>query len=300
MDWSEVGREFFALSPPRKSGAFATCWKPAPLPGAGSGLLNGGVPARILRQRSGLPNRAALVNNLGGWRFLPPSPGPFTRYEARSLSRSLSGSFPGRLRRRPRRPCSTGAASSPAGACAPPPIPSPRPEGRHNACGGYLSSGEVHSAAADWSRYPVGTRFKIVETGELCQIDDYGSALVGTNTIDLYKNSRGKMNTWGVRIVHIQILQWGSARKSLEILAPRCRNSHVRPHGGRAAKTDPGCAAQIPQSLLTRSIMKLLVTGGAGYIGSICVEQLLEQGHRSLFSTISPKATARRWIRARN
>jgi 3D (Asp-Asp-Asp) domain-containing protein len=101
--------------------------------------------------------------------------------------------------------------------------------GRHNACGGYLSGGQVHSAAADWSRYPVGTRFKIAETGEVCQIDDYGSALVGTNTIDLYKDSRGKMNRWGVRMVHIQILQWGSARQSLEILTPRCRNAHVRP-----------------------------------------------------------------------
>jgi 3D (Asp-Asp-Asp) domain-containing protein len=104
------------------------------------------------------------------------------------------------------------------------------PGGRHDACGGILNDcAAVHSAAADWSRYPVGTVFKIVETGEVCQIDDYGSALIGTNTIDLYKDSRGKMRTWGVRMVHIQILAWGSARRSLEILTPRAGCSHVRP-----------------------------------------------------------------------
>ena len=103
------------------------------------------------------------------------------------------------------------------------------PGGRHDACGGILSTGAIHSAAADWSRYPVGTRFKIIETGEICEIDDYGSALVGTNTIDLYKDNSRQMRNWGVRMVHIKILVWGSPRRSLEILTPRARNSHVRP-----------------------------------------------------------------------
>ena len=103
------------------------------------------------------------------------------------------------------------------------------PGGRHDACGGILSTGAIHSAAADWSRYPVGTRFKIIETGEICEIDDYGSALVGTNTIDLYKGSNRQMRTWGVRMVHIKILVWGSPRRSLEILTPRAGYSRVRP-----------------------------------------------------------------------
>lgn len=105
---------------------------------------------------------------------------------------------------------------------------SAEPGGHHDACGGWLTTGAIHSAAADWSRYPVGTRFQIVETGEICEINDYGSALVGTNTIDLYKDSRRDMREWGVRMVHIRILEWGSARRSLEILTPRCASSHVR------------------------------------------------------------------------
>jgi 3D (Asp-Asp-Asp) domain-containing protein len=105
---------------------------------------------------------------------------------------------------------------------------SAEPGGKHDACGGMLTTGAIHSAAADWSRYPVGTRFEIVETGEVCEIDDYGSALVGTNTIDLYQDNRRQMRDWGVRMVHIKILEWGSPRRSLEILTPRCRSSHVR------------------------------------------------------------------------
>jgi 3D (Asp-Asp-Asp) domain-containing protein len=101
--------------------------------------------------------------------------------------------------------------------------------GHRDAVGGTLSAGAMHSAAADWSRYPVGTIFKIVETGEMCQIDDYGSALIGTDTIDLYKDSRRDMRNWGVRMVHIQILVWGSPRRSLEILTPRAHNRHIQP-----------------------------------------------------------------------
>lgn len=101
------------------------------------------------------------------------------------------------------------------------------PGGSNSACGHPLRCQQIHSAASDWSRYPVGTRFQIISTGELCEIDDYGSALVGTDTIDLYKNSRRGMNAWGVRNVEIKILQWGSPRRSLEILSPRMRNAHV-------------------------------------------------------------------------
>jgi 3D (Asp-Asp-Asp) domain-containing protein len=100
--------------------------------------------------------------------------------------------------------------------------------GSRNAIGQRLKSGKLNSAASDWSRFPVGTRFKIINTGEICQIDDYGSALVGTNTIDLYKTSRASMNRWGVRYVDIEILEWGSPSKSLEVLTPRVRNRHVR------------------------------------------------------------------------
>ena len=84
------------------------------------------------------------------------------------------------------------------------------------------------SAAADWSRFPLGTRFRIVGTKEVFEIDDYGSALIGTNTIDLYKPSRLEMRRWGMRHVDIDILEWGSNERSLTVLAPRAHNGHVR------------------------------------------------------------------------
>lgn len=97
-----------------------------------------------------------------------------------------------------------------------------------NACGDSLMSGPLKSAACDWSRWPVGTVFRIQETGETYVVDDYGWALAGRNTIDLYKPSRSAMNAWGVRRVNIEILKWGDARRSLSILEPRSRYAHVR------------------------------------------------------------------------
>ncbi len=100
--------------------------------------------------------------------------------------------------------------------------------GPHNALGTYLSGRQVMSAASDWSRFPLGTRFRIADTNEEYVIDDYGMALVGTDTIDLYKPSRLDMRRWGVRHVDIDILQWGSEEQSLKVLAPRAKHRCAR------------------------------------------------------------------------
>lgn len=100
--------------------------------------------------------------------------------------------------------------------------------GARNAIGHRLSAKNVMSAAADWSRWPLGTKFRIVDTDEIFQIDDYGGALIGTGTIDLYKSNRLAMKRWGVRAVDIDIIEWGSKEKSLEVLAPRKNNRVVR------------------------------------------------------------------------
>ena len=82
--------------------------------------------------------------------------------------------------------------------------------GRKTALGTTLrSSSKYTSAAADWSRFPPGTTFKIAGNQTTYVVDDYGSALVGTNTIDLYKPSRSSMNRWGARNVSIKILKVG-------------------------------------------------------------------------------------------
>src|SRR5437762_13467517 len=100
--------------------------------------------------------------------------------------------------------------------------------GRRTAIGKSLSSQKQTRAAADWSRFPLGTRFQIVGTQNRYIIDDYGGALIGTNTIDLYKTSRGAVRAWGVRHVDIEILEWGSKQQSLKVLVPRKRNQLVR------------------------------------------------------------------------
>src|SRR5215212_2967840 len=89
--------------------------------------------------------------------------------------------------------------------------------GHHNAIGTYLSGRHVMSAASDWSRYPLGTRFRVASTNEEYIIDDYGTALIGTDTIDLYKITRSDVRKWGVRYMDIDILQWGSDEESLKV-----------------------------------------------------------------------------------
>ena len=99
---------------------------------------------------------------------------------------------------------------------------------RSNAIGTPLKSGALSSAAADWSHWPLGTRFRVVETGREYIIDDVGGALVGTNTIDLFKPNSRAMNRWGVRDVTIEILEWGSPEESLEILKDRRKSRPAR------------------------------------------------------------------------
>jgi 3D (Asp-Asp-Asp) domain-containing protein len=124
--------------------------------------------------------------------------------------------------------------------------------GRHNALGFSLSGRRVMSAASDWSRFPLGTRFRVVGTNEEYMIDDYGTALVGTGTIDLYKPTRLEMKRWGVRHVDIDILQWGSEERSLKVLAPRAKHKSVRQMIAALAKkkVKPVIATILPRTTL--------------------------------------------------
>ncbi len=99
---------------------------------------------------------------------------------------------------------------------------------RSNALNKRLSCGKTYSASADWSRYPAGTIFRLSENGRTYLVDDYGSALVGTDTIDLYVPSLREMHHWGVRNVHIEVLQMGSFADSLATLRPRATRGYIR------------------------------------------------------------------------
>jgi 3D (Asp-Asp-Asp) domain-containing protein len=101
--------------------------------------------------------------------------------------------------------------------------------GSKNAAGTYLRySDKVRSAAADWSFYPVGTVFRVKGMPQLFVVDDYGSALTGTGTIDMYQPSRAMMNQWGRRNVEISVVRWGSFERSAEILKDRAKFPHCR------------------------------------------------------------------------
>jgi 3D (Asp-Asp-Asp) domain-containing protein len=87
---------------------------------------------------------------------------------------------------------------------------------------------KIGSAAADWSRWPVGTTFRLLSTGQIYRVDDYGWALAGRNTIDLYMATQAEMNAWGARQEPIQIVRWGDSEESLRLLTPHQDYKHIR------------------------------------------------------------------------
>ena len=97
-----------------------------------------------------------------------------------------------------------------------------------NAIGSRLQSGSINSASADWSRFPIGTKFRVVDNNQMYVIDDYGPALVGTDTIDLYVPSRRLMDQWGSKRVTIEVFEKGSYDRSLEVLQTRQGSRYVR------------------------------------------------------------------------
>jgi 3D (Asp-Asp-Asp) domain-containing protein len=75
--------------------------------------------------------------------------------------------------------------------------------------------GSVSSAAADWSRWPAGTLFRVLATGELYEVDDFTDDIVGKNTLLLYKPS---VASGPPRYVTIEIIRWGSPGDSALLL----------------------------------------------------------------------------------
>ena len=86
----------------------------------------------------------------------------------------------------------------------------------------------IGSAAADWSRWPMGTTFRLLSTGQIYRVEDYGWALSGRNTIDLYMANARDMNAWGARQEPIQVLHWGDPQESLQLLRSHTDYKHIR------------------------------------------------------------------------
>jgi 3D (Asp-Asp-Asp) domain-containing protein len=125
----------------------------------------------------------------------------------------------------------------------------PGAPGRMNASGGILKYGHVRSAAADWSVYPLGTLFKVKGQPYIYEVDDYGSELVGTNTVDIFKPSLSSMRHWGTRKTEITVIQWGSYERSLKLLKNRKRYPHCyKMYAGCKQKLNSGFAGQHPST----------------------------------------------------
>ncbi len=125
----------------------------------------------------------------------------------------------------------------------------PGAPGRMNASGGILKYGSVRSAAADWSVYPLGTKFRVKGQSHIYVVDDYGSALVGTNTIDIFKPSLRSMRSWGTRKTEITVVQWGSFERSARMLKGRTRYNHCR-------RMYYGCTKKLNSSVVSKDLKK--------------------------------------------
>src|SRR5207253_7691143 len=84
------------------------------------------------------------------------------------------------------------------------------------------------SAAADWSRWPAGTVFRLLSTGQIYRVEDYGWALSGRNTIDLYMAKPLEMNSWGACEETIQVLQCVDSQQNLQLLRPHQNHRHIQ------------------------------------------------------------------------
>ena len=89
----------------------------------------------------------------------------------------------------------------------------------------HLSGGKQSESCACW---PAGTTFRLLSTGQMYRVDDYGWALSGRNTIDLYMANQREMNSWGAREETIQVLQWGDPQESLRLLARHQDFRHIK------------------------------------------------------------------------
>ena len=118
-----------------------------------------------------------------------------------------------------------------------------------NASGGILKYGSVRSAAADWSVYPLGTMFRVKGQPHIYVVDDYGSALAGTNTIDIFKPTLSSMRKWGTRFTEITVIQWGSYERSVRLLKGRTGYSHCR-------QMYYGCMKKLNSSVASKDIEK--------------------------------------------
>ena len=87
---------------------------------------------------------------------------------------------------------------------------------------------QIGSAAADWSRWPAGTVFRLLSTGQNYRVEDYGWALAGRNTIDLYMPSKREMNSWGARQETIEVINWGDPQESLQFLRRHQDYRHIK------------------------------------------------------------------------
>jgi 3D (Asp-Asp-Asp) domain-containing protein len=87
---------------------------------------------------------------------------------------------------------------------------------------------QIGSAAADWSRWPAGTVFRLLSTGQNYRVEDYGWALSGRNTIDLYMPNQREMNSWGARQETIEIVKWGDPHESLQFLRRHQDYRHIK------------------------------------------------------------------------